>query len=141
MTRGYLVDTNVVSELRKGPRADPGVVDWIGSVGDQQLYLSVLVVGELRRGVERIARRDKRSAEALDRWLTGVVDEYEDRILPVDRSVAEEWGRINVPDPLSAIDGLMAATALVNDLTLVTRNAADVESSSVSTLDPFGAGT
>jgi predicted nucleic acid-binding protein len=138
VTAGYLVDTNVVSELRKGNRADPGVRDWISSVADEGLFLSVLVIGELRRGIERIARRDEASAEVLDRWLAGIAGEYEDRILPVDVIVAEEWGRINVPDPLPVVDGLLAATAIVHDLTLVTRNTADITSSPAITLNPFG---
>ena len=138
MTAGYLIDTNVVSELRKGTRADPGVTDWISSVADEGLFLSVLVIGELRRGIERLARRDEPSAEALDGWLAAIVRDYEDRILAVDCTVAEEWGRINIPDPLPVVDGLLAATAIVHDLTLVTRNTADVASSPVNTLNPFG---
>jgi predicted nucleic acid-binding protein len=137
VTAGYLIDTNVVSELRKGDRADPRVRDWISSVADEGLFLSVLVIGELRRGIERIARRDEASAEALDRWLVGIAGDYEDRILPVDLVVAEEWGRINVPDPLPVVDGLLAATAIVHDLTLVTRNTADIASSPAITLNPF----
>lgn len=137
MTAGYLIDTNVVSELRKGNRADPGVREWISSVADQGLFLSVLVIGELRRGIERVARRDEASAEVLERWLAGIAGDYGDRILPVDGAVAEEWGRINVPDPLPVVDGLLAATAIVHDLTLVTRNTADIASSPATTLNPF----
>lgn len=137
MSSGHLLDTNVVSELRKGGRADPGVGEWFASAADDGLYLSVLVIGELRLGVENLRRRDEVAAGKLDRWLTALADEYEDRILPVDLSVSEEWGRINVPDRLPVIDGLMAATALVNDLTLVTRNTSDLETSTVPTLNPF----
>ena len=85
----FLVDTNVVSELRKGERCDPSVRRWYGSLADQDVFLSVLSVGELRRGVELIRRRDERSAESLDAWLSQIVAAHADRLLPVDGNVAE----------------------------------------------------
>ena len=133
----YLLDTNVISELRKGQRADAGVLAWLGSVPEAELYLSVLVVGELRQGVERMRRRDPRSAEKLDQWLATLTSRYETRILAVDAHVAELWGRLNVPDPLPAVDGLLAATALAHGLTLVTRNTRDVARSGAELLNPF----
>lgn len=133
----FLVDTNVLSELRKGPRADPGVLGWFQSVDDTALYLSVLVIGELRQGVERLRRRDPPAAAKLDRWLHELIERHADRTLPVDAAVAERWGRLNVPDPVPAVDGLLAATALVHSLTLVTRNLRDVRSTGVRHLDPF----
>jgi len=133
----FLVDTNVVSELRKGPRANGRVRDWFASVDASALYLSVLVVGELRQGVERLRRRDAAAAARVDRWLHELVDGYADRILDVDVAVAERWGRLNVPDPISAMDGLLAATALVHSLTLVTRNVRDVGRTGVRHVDPF----
>lgn len=133
----FLLDTNVVSELRKGARADRNVVAWFESLDADDLYLSVLVVGEIRRGIERIRRRDPKSAQALDRWLSALSAGFEDRILPVDRPVAEEWGRMNVPDPLPVVDTLMAATAKVHGLVLATRNVKDVASTGVRTLNPF----
>ena len=133
----FLLDTNVVSELRKGSRADPNVSRWIASVDDGDLRLSVLVVGELRQGIERIRRRDAASGERLDRWLTTLVEAFGDRILPVDSRVAETWGRLNVPDPLSAVDGLLAATALAHDLTMATRNVRHVSRTGVRFVDPF----
>lgn len=133
----FLLDTNVVSELRKGTRADRNVVAWFESLEADDLYLSVLVVGEIRRGIERIRRRDPKSAQALDRWLSALSAGFEDRILPVDRPVAEEWGRMNVPDPLPVLDALMAATAKVHGLVLATRNVKDVASTGVRTLNPF----
>lgn len=132
----YLLDTNVISELRKGQRADHGVIDWITEVPDD-LYLSVLVLGELRRGIQLIRRRDRPGADALDGWLRQVVEHYADRILPVSAEVADAWGRMGVPDPVPVIDGLLAATALVHDLTLVTRNIGDVATTGVSVLNPF----
>ena len=133
----YLLDTNVVSELRKGPRADRKVAQWFKGLESSDLFLSVLVVGEIRRGIERIRRRDPKSAQVLDRWLSGLSTGFEDRILPVDKLVAEEWGRMNVPDPLPVLDALMAATAKVHGLVVATRNVKDVASTGVKTVNPF----
>jgi predicted nucleic acid-binding protein len=133
----FLVDTNVLSELRKGPRANARVLGWFRSVDDAALHLSVLVIGELRQGVERLRRRDPPAAAKLDRWLHELIERHADRTLPVDDAVADRWGRLNVPDPISAVDGLLAATALVHSLTLVTRNVRDVRRTGVRHLDPF----
>ena len=133
----FLLDTNVVSELRKGSRADGGVCRWFASIEDDDLHLSVLVVGELRQGVERLRLRDPTRAEQLDRWLLALIDGYAERLLPVDGRVAELWGRLNVPNPVSTVDGLLAATAIVHDLTLVTRNVKHVERTGVRLHDPF----
>lgn len=133
----YLLDTNVVSEIRKGPRADAAVMRWLSGVEDEALHLSVLVVGELRQGVERLRLRDAPSAERLDRWLRRLAEGYGGRILLVDEPVAQLWGRLDVPDPMPAVDGLLAATALVHDLTLVTRNTRDVARTGVRLLNPF----
>jgi toxin FitB len=133
----YLLDTNVLSELRKGRRCDHAVATWYAALGENDVFLSVLVVGEIRRGIERIRRRDAVSARAIDRWLAAVVSAHADRILPVDREIAEEWGRLAAPRPLPVIDGLLAATAKVRGLTLATRNLADVASTGVACVDPF----
>jgi predicted nucleic acid-binding protein len=133
----FLLDTNVVSELRKGPKTNRSVVRWFSELGDETLHLSVLVVGELRQGIERLRARDRTSTQRLDRWLKGLVDGYAGRILPVDETVAEVWGRLNVPDPPPAVDGLLAATALVHDLTLVTRNTRDLARTGARLLNPF----
>jgi predicted nucleic acid-binding protein len=133
----YLVDTNVISELRKRERADSAVQAWFASIADEEIFLSVLTVGEIRQGIERIRRRDPSAATALDRWLDRVIDMHRDRLVPVDRLVAEEWGRMNVPDPPPVIDGLLAATAKVTGLTLATRNVADVERTGVDLVNPF----
>lgn len=133
----FLLDTNVVSELRKGPRADRKVAAWFAGLDSDELFLSVLVIGEIRRGIEGIRQRDPKVAQALDRWLAGLAAGFEDRILPVDRRVAEEWGRMNVPDPLPVLDALMAATAKVHGLVLATRNVKDVASRGVTTVNPF----
>lgn len=133
----YLLDTNVVSELRR-PRPDDAVVTWFGDVGSAELRLSVLVLGEIRQGVERLARRDADQAAAHAKWLAELRDLFGDRIVPVTADIADLWGRLNVPDRLPAVDGLLAATALVHDWTLVTRNTADVARTGVRLLDPFG---
>lgn len=133
----YLLDTNVISELRKGDRADSRVSDWFAGLAEEEIFLSVLTIGEIRRGVESVRRRDPDSAVILETWLTRLSEAHRDRIVPVDRAVAEEWGRMGVPDPMPVVDGLLAATAKVLGLTLVTRNVADVEGAGVELLDPF----
>ena len=104
------------------------------------LFLSVLVVGEIRNGIEKVRRRDGAAAAALEDWLEGLVASHGDRILPVDRKVAEEWGRLASRRTLPVVDGLMAATAIVHGLTLVTRNVRDVSGTGATVLDPFGHG-
>jgi len=132
----FLLDTNVVSELRR-KRPDRAVIRWYDGVRSDDLFLSVLVVGELRRGVELLRRKDRDAAEAIDGWLDELTTRFRDRILPVSQEVADQWGRLGVPDPLPAVDALMAATALVHGLTLVTRNIADFGLTGVQLVDPF----
>ncbi|WP_200285066.1 type II toxin-antitoxin system VapC family toxin [Rhabdochromatium marinum] len=119
---GYLIDTNILSELQKGERADPSVRAWYDRVEVRDLYLSVLVIGEVRQGIERLRRRDPAQADRLTQQLVSIKTDFADRILPISMAVAERWARNNVPDALPVIDGLLAATAQVHDLTLVTRN-------------------
>jgi predicted nucleic acid-binding protein len=133
----YLIDTNVLSELRKGARCDPNVSRWFASVEPEEVFLSVLAVGEIRNGIERIRRRDDRSARALDTWLRKLIAEHSDRILPIDEAIAQEWGRLSVPDRIPVVDGLMAATARVHSLTLATRNLKDVARTGVPCINPF----
>jgi predicted nucleic acid-binding protein len=134
---GFLLDTNVVSELRKKQRCDAGVRRWFSEVAADELFLSVLVIGELRGGVERIRRRDSAAARALDAWLRRLEHAYQDHILPVTLEICDRWGRLGVQQPLSPIDGLLAATALQHDLAFVTRNVPDVARSGVDVLNPF----
>jgi predicted nucleic acid-binding protein len=134
---GLLLDTNVLSELRKGGRADPHVRAWLTKAEDSSLFSSVLVVGEIRRGIETLRRRDAVSARALDRWLARLELAYADRLLPIDRAVAEEWGRLDAAFGLPVVDGLLAATARVHDLVLVTRNTKDVLRTGIRLLNPF----
>lgn len=133
----YLLDTNVFSELRKGARGDQSVRTWIAGVEDGELCTSVLVLGELRRGVENLRRRDPIASGVLDQWLHRLTQQFSPRILPIDLKVSDLWGRLNVPDPLPTVDGLLAATALSHDLTLVTRNTADVQRTGARLLNPF----
>jgi hypothetical protein len=135
----YLIDTNVISELRKGGRADARVLRWYESVADSDLYLSVLVLGEIRRGLERTRSRDTTQAAVLERWLREVRDAFGARVLPVSQAIAEEWGRMNALRPLPTVDSLLAATAKVHGLTLVTRNVADVADTGTECLNPFDA--
>jgi len=135
----FLIDTNIVSEIRKGNRCDPAVAAWWAGVAEDDLQVSVLVLGEIRKGVELARRRDPQKARALETWLKDLVSDFGDRILPVDAAVAEEWGRMAAVRPVPAIDALLAATARVNGLTLVTRNAADVAGLDAEVLNPFEA--
>ncbi len=133
----YLIDTDVISELRKGERADPAVISWFAALADEDVYLSVLTLGEIRQGIESIRRRDPKAGGALESWLGRVSEAHRDRVLPVNRAIAEEWGRLNVPDPLPVIDGLLAATAKVTGLTLASHNTDDIARSGVDFVDPF----
>ena len=133
----YLLDTNVLSELRKQERCDPHVAAWLARVNSSELFLSVLSIGEIRRGIELLRKRDPASARNLDRWLAGLEGHYSDRILPISVAVADRWGRLSPDQPLPVTDGLLAATALEHKLTVVTRNTDDFLRSGASTLDPF----
>jgi len=133
----YLLDTNVLSELRKGPRCNTHVAVWFAPVPDAEMYLSVLVIGEIRRGIERLRSRDPQAATSLAGWLTQVNTGHRGRILAVDHAVAEEWGRMTAVRPLSTVDSLLAATARVHGLTLVTRNVTDIATTGVAYLNPF----
>lgn len=113
------------------------MVSWVAAVESDEMYLSVLTIGELRRGIELIHRRDTDGAASLDRWLRTLINASGDRILNVDRVIAEEWARMNVPDPLPVIDSLLAATARVHGLTVATRNTNDIARTGVPCVNPF----
>jgi predicted nucleic acid-binding protein len=136
----FLIDTNVISELRKGARCERHVAAWYASVEPGGLYLSVLVTGEIRRGIARAQRRDPERAAVFERWLADLAAAFANRILPVDRAVADEWGRLSAIRTVPAVDGLLAATAKVHGLTLATRNTADIAGLGASVLNPFEAG-
>ena len=132
----YLLDTNVVSELRKR-QPDARVLGWYGTVTSREIFISALTIGEIRLGIERLRRKDGAQADLLEQWLRGLHATYREHIINVDADVAEEWGRLNVPDPLPVIDGLLAASAKTRGWTLVTRNTADLARSGVLLLNPF----
>lgn len=135
---GFLIDTNVLSELRKGERCNPNVRAWLLLVPEEELHISVVTIAEVRHGIEKIRHKgDAVQARHLEEWLTLVYAQFGDRIVPVDRDVAEAWGYLMVPDPLPASDAFLAATALVYGLTFVTRNTRDVESARIPLLNPF----
>jgi predicted nucleic acid-binding protein len=133
----FLLDTNVVSELRK-PNRDQRVSSWFEQVESSDIYLSVLVAGEVRQGIERLRRRgDNEQADVFERWLMALKDNYADRVLAISTAVAERWGRLNAVKPLPVIDGLLAATAIEHDLTLVTRDSVTLEASGARLLNPW----
>jgi toxin FitB len=134
----YLLDTNILSETRKRQPA-AGVTNWIATTPPEWLHVSVLTLGEIERGITRIrGRGDHEQAASLERWLREVESGFADRILPVTLPVASAWGRQQHEQPVPVIDGLIAATARVNGLTVVTRNVKDFERSGVEALNPFG---
>jgi predicted nucleic acid-binding protein len=133
----YLLDTNVLSETRKRQPAE-GVIEWITATPPERLHVSVLTMGEIEQGIARIrGRGDRQQAAALEGWLREVELGFADRILPVTMPVASTWGRQQYARPLPVIDALIAATARVNGMTVVTRNVKDFEHSGVEVLNPF----
>jgi predicted nucleic acid-binding protein len=134
----YLVDTNVISEARKGTKANPGVVHFFHSTPAVDRYLSVQTVGEIRRGIENIRRRgDQVHAVRLESWLDVVVSEYANRILSFDSDCAQVWGRLMSPQASHPIDKQIAAIALIHGLDVVTRNVHDFSATGVTLLNPF----
>ena len=136
----YLLDTNVLSELRT-PNRHPAVGTWLASIRPEDMYVSVLTLGEVRRGIERLRPRDPAHALVFEAWLEEVRSVFADRVLVVDLPVAESWGRIGASDPVPSVDGLLAATALLHGLTVVTRDTAPFERIGVPYLDPWTYGS
>jgi predicted nucleic acid-binding protein len=136
--RGYLIDTNVLSEIRKGQaRAQPEVYQWWLGMKDQELFLSVMTLGEIRKGIDRLGARDVSQTVALERWLDEVKLSFRERVIDVTMAVAERWGRLQAVRSLPEVDALLAASVLEYDLTLVTRNEADFEGLGIRVLNPF----
>jgi predicted nucleic acid-binding protein len=132
----HLVDTNIVSEIRKS-NCNVHVKTWFDSTAGNDLYLSVLTVGEIRHGIERLRHRDPSQAVVFESWLAVLRRDFGQRVLDVTVDVADEWGRLGVPDPIPTVDGLLAATALTFGLTFVTRNVGDLSQTGVQLLNPF----
>ena len=132
----YLLDTNVVSELRR-PRAAPQVTAWARSVPPGHTFISVLVLGEVRAGIERLRARDPAQAAVYREWLAELRRAFAARTILVDDAIAEDWGSLHASDPIPTVDGLMAATARVRDMVLVTRNVAHVDRPGVRVLNPW----
>jgi predicted nucleic acid-binding protein len=134
----YLLDTNVISELRKGGRANPGVTAFFATLAPEDIYLSVVTIGEIRRGLENVrVRGDREQAGRLETWLDKVVTDFSDRILDFDLECAQVWGKLMSPHPQHPIDKQIAAIALIYDLTVVTRNTDNFVPSGVRKLNPF----
>ncbi len=133
----WLIDTNIISEVRKGARCHPAVAAWWSRVEDRDLFLSTLTIGEIRKGVETVRARDPEKARALETWLQAIVQAFGPRILGIDAAVAESWGRIAAIRSVPVVDALLAATASMHGLVLVTRNANDVAGLGVRILNPF----
>ena len=134
----YLVDTHVVSEARKGKKANLGVQKFWQTVDESELYLSIQTVGEIRRGIENIkCRGDLPQAGKLERWLDQIVDEYSDRMLNFVGKCSQVWGRLMSPDNQHQIDKQIAAIALIHGLTVVARNVEDFRGTGVELQNPF----
>ncbi len=136
MATGYLLDTNVISETRKA-RADSGVIAFISAADAAVLFVSVLTLGELRKGVAAKRRTDPGAADQLAAWVDGIEATFADRILPIDAATARRWGELSANRSLPVIDTLIAATAMSHSLTLVTRNIRDVDITGVPLVDPW----
>ena len=133
----WLLDTNVLSELRKGPGANGKVRKWASSTIEDRHFISVLSLGEIRKGVELLRKKSPSQCPAFERWLTQLHSEYADVVLPVSEEIAERWGRLMAIRTLPVIDGLMAATAIAHGLTIATRNAGDFKLPGLKAINPF----
>ncbi len=132
-----LLDTNVISELKRGRKAAPRVIAWFSTLPPQNVFTSVIVLGEIRRGIELIARRDRPQAEVFERWYSSVRERLGTRVLAVDEPIMTLWARISVPNMPPAYDGLIAATALVHDLIIASRNTEDFRRVGAKVINPW----
>lgn len=133
----YLLDTNILSELRRGKRCDPNIAKWAHATRADRHCISVLSLGEIRKGIESLRRKSPKQCPAFENWLLTLQTEYETDILPITDAVGERWGQLMAVHTFPVIDGLLAATALTHGLTVATRNVADFERSGVKVVNPF----
>ena len=133
----FLLDTNILSELRKGPRCDAAVAAWAAHERHEAHYISVLSLGEIRKGIEMLRKKVPRDAEALEIWLSNLTRRYEGSVIGITPEIAEAWGRLCAKRPLPVADSLIAATALEFGLTVATRNTGDFKGTGVSVVNPF----
>lgn len=133
----YLLDTNIISEIRKKEKANPNVMAWAVATDREATCTSVIVIAEIRKGIELLRRYDQKQADMFDRWYARIRADLAERVLPISERVAEAWAIMNVPNPLPLMDGLLAATAKVHGLTIVTRNVSHFERAGVAVFNPF----
>lgn len=136
----FLIDTNVISESRKGDKANSGVQTFFRNIIDNEIpiFISVVSIGELRRGIEKIRYRgDNKQAALLEKWLNNVLTNYCDNLLEFDEQAAQVWGKLSVPHHENALDKQIAATALIHDLIVATQNIDDFSGSGVNLVNPF----
>jgi predicted nucleic acid-binding protein len=133
----WLIDTNIISEVRKGDRCNQIVSAWYRSITEADIYPSTPVLGEIRKGIELARAKDGDKAAMLARWLGQVEVAFAGRVFAVDDAISDQWGRMSAVRPIPVIDGLLAATAMVHGLTLVTRNDRDVAGLGAMVLNPF----
>jgi predicted nucleic acid-binding protein len=134
---GYLLDTNILSELRKGPSADAGVRGWARAHARERHFISVLSLGEIRKGIEILRRRSPGQCEAFESWLEGIRTTFSETVLELDAGILDEWGCLMATRTFPAMDGLIAATARYHGLTIATRNTADFREARVAVVNPF----
>jgi toxin FitB len=133
----FLIDTNVLSELRRGRQCDARVRAWALSARHAQHWISVLSLGEIRKGIERLRKKSPDQCPAFENWLSVIETRHAGNILPITDEIADQWGRLQARQSMPVIDSLLAATALVHQLILVTRNIADFSASGATLLNPF----
>jgi toxin FitB len=131
----FLLDTNVISEIRRG--RDPNVRAWVSEVDDVELHLSVMTLGEIRKGIGMLRGHDPEQADVFTNWLAELRTRFADRIVAIDTRIAQEWGRLNAAAPRNTVDSLIAASARIHDLTVVTRNTFDFQGCGVPLLNPW----
>ncbi|MEI6340137.1 MAG: type II toxin-antitoxin system VapC family toxin [Verrucomicrobiota bacterium] len=134
---GCLLDTNIVSELRKEGRADSGLMAWFEVEPEEGMFLSVVTLGEIRKGIERLRPRDSSQAHGLELWLGRLKKQFAGKLLPITPEISDRWGRMQRGRPLPIVDSLLGATAIEHDLTLVTRNETDFAGLGIRVLNPF----